>query len=47
MSQLPPALSASEEDIKMMVACQVHLGTRNCDANMSRYVYKRRSEDGS
>lgn len=30
----------------MMVACQVHLGTRNCDANMSRYVYKRRSEDG-
>jgi len=30
----------------MMLACQVHLGTRNCDVNMSRYVWKRRAEDG-
>lgn len=47
MAQLPAALNLSEEDVKMMLACQVHLGTRNCDANMARYVYKRRGEDGS
>jgi len=29
-----------------MLAAQVHLGTRNCDANMQRYVWKRRAEDG-
>lgn len=46
MSQLPPALALSDEDVKMMLACQVHLGTKNCDANMERYVWKRRAEDG-
>jgi len=29
-----------------MLVCQVYLGTRNCDTNMSRYVFKRRAEDG-
>lgn len=46
MSQLPQALALTEEDLKLMLACQVHLGTKNCDSNMERYVWKRRSEDG-
>jgi len=46
MSQLPAALALAEEDAKMMLGAQVHLGTRNCDANMQRYVWKRRAEDG-
>jgi len=46
MSTLPPALALADDDVKKMLACQVHLGTRNCDTNMSRYVFKRRAEDG-
>ena len=26
----------------MMLAADVHLGTKNCDFQMERYVYKRR-----
>jgi len=46
MSNLPPALQLSEEDVRLMLACNVHLGTRNCDTNMARYVFKRRADDG-
>jgi len=44
MSQLPAALQLSAEDVKMLLACQVHLGTRNCTAGMKEYVYKRRDD---
>ncbi|XP_051193888.1 small ribosomal subunit protein uS2y isoform X3 [Lolium perenne] len=40
-----PALSLREMDILMMVAADVHLGTKNCDCQMNRYISKRR-EDG-
>jgi len=46
MASLPPSLQLADEDVKLMLACQVHLGTRNCDTNMARYVFKRRAEDG-
>lgn len=46
MSQIPPSLSISEEDVKLMLACQVHLGARNCESQMKNYVFKRREEDG-
>lgn len=46
MSQIPPALQLKEEDVRLMLACSVHLGTRNLDASMHRYVWKRRHEDG-
>ncbi|KAL5197498.1 hypothetical protein ABZP36_001010 [Zizania latifolia] len=39
------ALSQREQDIQMMLAADVHLGTKNCDFQMERYVYKRRTDD--
>jgi len=37
-------LSTKEADIQMMVAAEVHLGTKNCDFQMERYVFKRRND---
>jgi hypothetical protein len=28
----------------MMLAAQVHVGSKNADASMARYIYKRRSD---
>ena len=33
-----------EADIKMMCAAEVHLGTKNCNYQMERYVFKRRND---
>merc|ERR1719167_236923 len=33
-----------EEDIQMMLVCKTHLGTRNCDYRMKRYVFRRTVE---
>ncbi len=44
MSQFPNALKPSEEDIAKMLACQVHLGSRNSNTAMQTYIYKRRSD---
>jgi len=30
-----------EDDIQMMLVCKTHLGTRNCDYRMKRYVFRR------
>ncbi|KAG8079730.1 hypothetical protein GUJ93_ZPchr0007g4584 [Zizania palustris] len=38
------ALSPREQDIHMMLAADVHLGTKNCDFQMDRYVFKRRTD---
>jgi len=38
------ALSSKEQDIQMMLAAQVHLGTKNLNYQMERYVYKRRND---
>ena len=37
-------LSQKESDIQLMLAAQCHLGTKNCDFQMERYVYKRRQD---
>ncbi|KAL2932990.1 40S ribosomal protein SA [Bienertia sinuspersici] len=34
----------SQEETQMMLAAHVHLGTKNCDFQMERYVFKRRSD---
>jgi len=34
-----------EDDVQMMLVCKTHLGTRNCDYRMKRYVF-RRTVDG-
>jgi len=44
MAQVPPALNPREDDIQKMLACQVHLGSRNCEPGMLRYIWKRRSD---
>jgi len=40
------ALAPTEADMKLMLAAKVHLGTRNVDSEMERYVWKRRDADG-
>ena len=37
-------LSQKEMDIQMMLAAGCHLGTKNCDFQMERYVYRRRND---
>ncbi|XP_057776041.1 40S ribosomal protein SA-like [Salvia miltiorrhiza] len=37
-------LSTKEADIQMMLASEVHLGTKNCDFQMERYAFKRRND---
>ncbi|PON45122.1 Ribosomal protein [Parasponia andersonii] len=40
----PRQLSQKEADIQMMLSAEVHLGTKNCDFQMERYVFKRRND---
>ncbi|KAJ8554030.1 hypothetical protein K7X08_024708 [Anisodus acutangulus] len=42
--QQAKTLSTKEADIQMMLAAEVHLGTKNCDFQMERYVFKRRND---
>merc|ERR1719199_1922784 len=37
--------TSKEDDIQKMLVCKTHLGTRNCDYRMKRYVFKR-TQDG-
>lgn len=39
------ALSLKESDVKMMIAANVHVGTKNCNPQMKRYIW-RRKQDG-
>ncbi|GAU24158.1 hypothetical protein TSUD_83930 [Trifolium subterraneum] len=39
-------LSQKEADIQRMLAANVHLGSKNCDYQMERYIFKCRN-DGS
>jgi len=33
--------NTKEDDVQKMLVCKTHLGTRNCDYRMKRYVFKR------
>jgi len=35
---------SKEADVAVMLACQVHLGTKNCDFQMERYTWRRRQD---
>jgi len=37
-------LALREEDVKLMLAANVHLGTKNCDAAMEDYIWRRRQD---
>jgi len=43
-SKLPAALSATDEDITLLLSAQSHIGTKNADKGMLPYVYKRRPD---
>jgi small subunit ribosomal protein SAe len=38
------ALSLKEGDVKMMIAANVHVGTKNCNPQMKRYVWRRKND---
>jgi len=44
MSHLPAALNPKEEDIQRLLFTQAHLGSRNLEPGMARYIYKRRAD---
>jgi len=44
MAQLPAILNIKEDDVAKMLACSVHLGTKNVDPSMERYIWKRRND---
>lgn len=44
MSQFPDILKPKEDDIQKMLACHVHIGTRNLDMSMEQYIWKRRDD---
>jgi len=44
MSQFPAALNPKEEDIQKMLAVQTHIGSKNLEPAMERYVWKRRND---
>lgn len=46
MSKIPQILNITEDDVRHMLACSVHLGTENVSPTMTRYIWKR-NEDGA
>ncbi|KAL6547366.1 hypothetical protein OROMI_023087 [Orobanche minor] len=44
MATAQRTMSTKEADIQMLLAAQAHLGTKNCDYQMERYVFKRRND---
>jgi small subunit ribosomal protein SAe len=44
MSQVPACLAPTEDDIRMLLAAEAHLGTRNLEVKMSNYVWKRKND---
>jgi len=44
MSSIPSVLALKEDDLKMMLAAKVHFGTKNVDAHMQDYVWRRRPD---
>lgn len=44
MSHFPAVLNPKEDDIAKMLACSVHIGTRNLEPAMERYIWKRRND---
>jgi small subunit ribosomal protein SAe len=43
-ASLPPILQPKEEDIQMMLSAGVHTGTRNAEAAMQEYIWRRRND---
>eukprot|EP01100_Stratorugosa_tubuloviscum_P008043 TRINITY_DN333_c3_g1_i1.p1 TRINITY_DN333_c3_g1~~TRINITY_DN333_c3_g1_i1.p1 ORF type:complete len:256 (-),score=136.06 TRINITY_DN333_c3_g1_i1:134-901(-) len=44
MSHCPEVLNPKADDVRKMLASEVHIGSTNIDLNMTRYVHKRRND---
>lgn len=44
MSRVPAVLNPTEEDIKLLLSAQCHIGTKNVNTRMAPYVHKRRAD---
>lgn len=44
MSKIPSILNITEEDVRRMLACSVHVGTENVSPTMIRYIWKKNEE---
>jgi len=44
MSGATNVLALRDEDVKLMLAAKVHLGTKNCDSSMEDYIWRRRQD---
>lgn len=44
MSPLPSIMEPTESDIQMLLAASCHIGSKNCDKNMLKYIWKQRSD---
>jgi len=44
MSRVPAILNATEEDIQLLLAADVHIGAKNANVRMLPYIYKRRAD---
>lgn len=44
MDHLPSILNVQEEDVAKMLACSVHVGTKNIEPAMERYIWSRRAD---
>lgn len=42
--QFPACFAPREEDVQKMLACEVHVGTRNLEPQMARYMWKRKPD---
>lgn len=43
-NQFPAALNIKEEDLQKLLACNVHIGSKNLEPGMARYIWKRRND---
>jgi len=43
-SQIPQVLQIQDSDVRLMLACSAHIGSKNISPTMSRYVWKRTTE---
>jgi len=43
-TQFPAALNPKDDDIQKLLACQAHIGAKNLEPSMERYIWKRRTD---
>jgi len=44
LARMANPLAMKEEDLKLLLAADAHIGTKNVDPNMERYIWKRRAD---